>query len=273
MLAAALWYVVALGLLAAVVLDGAAAFGRASLQAAADHAIDGAAGDAVADYQNRVQAAFAQATALLSPSEPFAGAPPSLGGYASALATLPNPLRNTLAPAGADPAFTVAYTVTPTTLTPPACTAGASPAPAPRADAIGWLQCSGMVQESRLSLHVVVQVLVAGGEVVAQRDTFVSLRLFAEPPYSAPVGRADGAADAPDGPDVLVAPPHEGDVGGATVSGVAVPAASAPPAGGTAIHVRYECLDGAGRCANAATPDPDGLQAGTSWSNGNRPQP
>lgn len=273
MLGAALWYAVALGLLAAVVLDGAAAFGRASLQAAADHAIDGALHDAVADYQNRLQTAIAQATAPLAPSGPFAGAPPSFDGYAGALAALPNPLQSTLAPNAGGPAFTVAYTVTPTTLAPPACPSGASPAPVPRPDAIGWLQCSGMVQESRLSLHVVVQVLLPSGDPVAQRDAFVSLRLFAEPPYSAAVGRADGAADAPAGPDALVAPPHEGDVGGATVSGIAAPASSAPPAGGTAIHVRYECLDGAGHCANAAPPDPDGLEAGTSWSNGNRPQP
>jgi len=71
-----------------------------------------------------------------------------------------------------------------------------------------------------------------------------------------------------------VNPPHEGDVGGATVSGVALAAqASSPPAGGTSIHVQYECHDGAGHCANAAPPDPDALEAGTSWTDGNRPQP
>jgi hypothetical protein len=38
--------------------------------------------------------------------------------------------------------------------------------------------------------------------------------------------------------------------------------------------VQYECQDGAGQCANAAPPDPDAqLQPGTSWSDGNRPQP
>ncbi len=278
MLGVALWFVVALGLLAAVILDGAAALGRAGVQAAADHAIEGAMHDAVADYQNRLQAALAQATAPLAPAGPFAGAPPGLDEYASALATLPNPVQATLAPtaggAGPSPAFTVAYTVTPTTLAPPVCPQPAL-RPPDRADGIGWLQCGGMVQESRMSLHIAVQILAASGEVVARRDEFVSLRLFAEPPYSALVGRADGAADAPAGLDPEVDPPHEGDVGGATVSGTA-PAVqpSSPPAGGTAIHLQYECHDGAGHCASAAPPDPDAqLEPGTSWSDGNRPQP
>ena len=275
MLGTALWFVVALGLLAAVVLDGAAAFGRAEVQAAADHALEGAMHDAVADYQNRLQAAIAQAVAPLAPVAPFSGAAPDFGNYASPIATLPDPLQGTVAlDEGANPPFTVAYTVTPTTLAPPACPSAAQRQP-DGADAIAWLQCSGMVQESRMSLHVIVRVLAASGEALAQRDQFVSLRLFAEPPYSAVVGRADGSADAPAGPNALVDPPHEGDVGGATVSG-AVPAIgpSSPPAGGTSIHVQYECHDGAGHCANAAPPDPDAqLQPGASWTDGNRPQP
>jgi hypothetical protein len=265
-LGAALWFVVALGLLAAVVLDGAAAFGRAAVQAAADHALEGAMHDAVADYQNRLASAIAQTAAPLSPAQPFTGAAPALGGYANALAALPNPLQGTFG-------STVTYTVTPTTIAPPNCAPpGRTPA---QPDAIGWLQCSGMVQESRMSLHVVVRALAAGGEMLAERDAFVTLRLFAEPPYSAPVGNGDAAADAPAGADALVAPAHEGDVGGSTVAGIAPPAAaSAPPAGGTSIHVQYECHDGAGHCANATPPDPDAaLQAGSSWSNGNRPQP
>lgn len=275
MLGAALWFVVALGLLAAVVLDGASAFGRAAVQAAADHALEGAMHDAVADYQNRLASAIAQTAAPLSPAQPFAGAAPALGGYANAIAALPNPLQGTFAPAGggtALPASTVTYTVTPTTIAAPNCSPpGGAPA---QPDAIGWLQCSGMVQESRMSLHVVVRALAAGGEMLAQRDAFVTLRLFAEPPYSAPVGNGDAAADAPAGADALVAPAHEGDVGGSTVAGIAPAASSAPPAGGTSIHVQYECHDGAGHCANATPPDPDAaLQAGSSWSNGNRPQP
>ncbi len=278
MLGTALWFVVALGLLAAVVLDGAAAFARAGVQAAADHALEGAMHDAVADYQNRLQSAIAPVVAPFAPAAPFAGAEPDLGNYASPIATLPNPLQGTVTAEaganGASAALTVAYTVTPTTVAPPACPQLAQRQPA-RADAIAWLQCSGMVQESRMSLHVVVQVLAASGELLAQRDQFVSLRLFAEPPYSAVVGRADGSADAPEGPNPLADPPHEGDVGGATISGLPPgPQPTSPPAGGTSIHVRYECHDGAGHCANSAPPDPDALlQPGASWANGNRPQP
>ena len=277
MLGTGLWFVVALGLLAAVALDGAAAFARANVQAAADHAIEAAMHDAIADYQNRLQAAIAPEVAPLAPPAPFAGTTPDLADYASAIATLPDPLQGTVASdAGANgtgSAFTVAYTVTPTTVAAPACPQLAQ-RPTGGSDAIGWLQCGGMVQESRMSLHVVVQVEAASGETLAQRDGFVSLRLFAEPPYSAVVGRADGSADAPEGADPLVDPPHEGDVGGATISGLSPsPLVTSPPAGGTSIHLQYECHDGAGHCANAAPPDPDAqLRAGTGWSNGNRPQ-
>ena len=276
MLGVALWFVVALGLLAAVVLDGAAAFGRAAVQAAADHALEGAIHDAVADYQNRLGRAIAQTAAPLSPAQPFAGATPALGSYASAIAALPNPLQGTFAAidgSAARPAAIVTYTVTPTTIAAPSCTpTGGSPA---EPDAIGWLQCSGMVQESRMSLWVVVRALDANGQMLAQRDAFVTLRLFAVPPFSAPVGKGDAAADAPAGADALIAPPHEGDIGGSTVAGIVPPTApSEPPAGGTSIHVQYECHDGAGHCANATPPDPDAaLQPGSSWTNGNRPQP
>ncbi|MEA2718553.1 MAG: hypothetical protein QOJ39_417, partial [Candidatus Eremiobacteraeota bacterium] len=48
MLGTAMWLVVAMGLLAAVLLDAAAGFGRAAVHAAADHAIEAAMHDAVA---------------------------------------------------------------------------------------------------------------------------------------------------------------------------------------------------------------------------------
>jgi hypothetical protein len=124
----------------------------------------------------------------------------------------------------------------------------------------------------------------AGGATLATREQYVTLRLFGEPPYSAVVGRKDASAVDPSGPSgagALGAPAHEGDVGGDTISGASPqPAATAGPAaqtawpaGGTLIHVRYECHDGAGRCANAAPPDPDaGLRSGTRWANGNQPE-
>ncbi len=278
MLGTALWFVVAFGLLAGVLLDGAAAFGRAGVQLAADRAVEGAAHDAIADYQNALQAAIAGSATVLAPAQPFAGTTPSLDGYTAALATLPTPFARTVAVDGESGLhFTVAYTVTPTTLAAPSCPElGATPSQGP--DTIAWLQCSGFVQESRLSLHVVVQVQDAAAETLVQRDSDVTLRLFAEPPYSAIAGRDDASAiDATDGAAGANAraAPHEGDLGGDTLSGASPqPSASPWPSGGTLIHVRYQCVDGTGRCANAAPPDPDGdLRANVSWSNGNRPQP
>jgi hypothetical protein len=255
MLATTLWYVAALALLAGLGFESAAAFARASVQAAADHALEPALHDALADYQNRLGAAIASAAAPLAPPGPFAGTPPSLDAYAGALATLPNPVQQTIPPAAAagSTPLTIAYAVTPTTITAPSC----DPSTVSNgADAIGWLQCGGFVQESRVSLHVQLTVSdAAGTTILARRDAFVTLRLFAAPPYSAIVGRKDGGAADPAGTGRAA---HEGDVGGATL--------------GTMIHVRYACTDGAGSCANAAPPDPDGaLQAGARWTNGNLP--
>ncbi|HEY6236215.1 MAG TPA: hypothetical protein VIW69_14035 [Candidatus Elarobacter sp.] len=262
MLGPTLWFVVAIGLLAVALLDGAAAFGRAGVHAAADHAVEAALHDAVADYQNRLQSAGEH------PQSPGA------------------PLERTLPPQANDAAgggFTLAYAVTPTTLAPPACPQTGTP-PSAGPDTIAWLQCGGFVRESRMSLQVVVQVLdAAGAATLARREQYVTLRLFGEPPYSAVVGRQDASADDPSaasGSGALAARPHEGDLGGDTVSGApppqpgATPAGQSPwPAGGTLIHVRYECHDGAGHCANAAPPDPDAsLQPGTRWANGNRPE-
>ena len=126
-----------------------------------------------------------------------------------------------------------------------------------------------------MSLHVTVRVLDATGvQTIAQRGDDVTLRLFSEPPYSALVGRRDAAGD-PAAGGTPAAPAHEGDLGGNTVSGASpAPGPSPWPAGGTLIHVRYECHDGAGNCAGAAPPDPDGaLRAGSGWANGNRPPP
>jgi len=242
MLGTSLWLVVTMGLLAAVLLDAAAAFGRASVHAAADHAIEAALHDAVADYQNRLQDALAHDTSALA-SDP---------GYASAIAALPNPLQRTYPPDG----FVLEYDVTPTTAAAPACARAAPDG----LDAIGRLQCHPLVRESRMSLRIVARVRDASGAaLLAQREQYVTLRLFAEPPFSTVTGRKDASAADPSGADALAPPAHEGDAGGA---------------GGTLIHVRYECHDGAGSCANAAPPDPDAdLRAGTRWTNGNRPSP
>jgi hypothetical protein len=287
-----LWLVVAIGLLATVFLDAAATFGHATLRAAADHATEGTMHDAVADYQNRLRSALAHdpAPSVTGPSPDATAA-----RYAAAVASLPNPVRRTypagssgsaasssagddaLAPAGTP--FTLAYEIAPTTLSAPACSQSGSASGTTMSpdgpDAVAWLQCNGFVAESRMSLRVVVRVLDAnGGATLARREQLVTLRLFGEPPYSAVTGRKDATAPDPANADALAPTAHEGDVGGDTVSGVARNATSARPAGGTLIHLRYECHDGAGSCANAAPPDPDdALRANATWANGNVPPP
>jgi hypothetical protein len=264
-----LWFVVALGLVAGVLMDAAASFARAGVHAAAGHAVDSALHDAVADYQNAIAATMQHAPSSPPSSEPFAAPPPLERVVPPDANGAPNASGTT-----GGPRFTLAYTVTPTTIVAPSCSAPNAQTSS-GADAIGWLQCSGFVRESRMSLRVTVRVLdAAGTALLARRDQYVTLRLFAEPPYSAVVGRKDASADGATA-DALAPPAHEGDLGGDTVAGASPPpAASAWPAGGTLIHVRYECRDGAGSCANAAPPDPDAdLRANARWTNGNQPPP
>ena len=269
MLGTALWFVIALGVTATLLLDAAAVAGRAAVQSAANRAVEAATHDAVADYQNQLAGAMASVADALASPQPFSGATPELN-YAAAIAAVPNPLTRSFAAASAIPGsqLTLAYQVVPTTIAPPAC---ATAAPSSGPDSIAWLQCSGFVQESRVSLQVSVEVLdAAGAAVLAQRVQGITLRLFAEPPYSAVVGRKDGGADDVTSGDALAQPAHEGDVGGDTVSGVPPVTVSPWPAGGTLIHVRYECHDDAGHCVNAAPPDPDGdVRFDARWTNGN----
>lgn len=261
MLGTTLWFVLAIGLMAAVVLDGAATFARAGMHAAADHLVDAATHDAVAAYQNALASAVAADPSVqqLQTATPFSGSPAPIAAFSRGITGV----AGTLAPpAGAAPgtAFTVTYAVMPTTLASPSCASG----PAPGADAIGWLQCNGFVAESRMSLRVTVTVLDAtGSEPYVQRVQKVALRLFAQPPYSAVVGRADDAASSAG---------HEGDIGGDTVSGVASsPPPAGRPQGGTLIHVEYRCVPGASYdCSQAAPPDPDGdLRSNATWGDGN----
>ncbi|HTJ25550.1 MAG TPA: hypothetical protein VMA36_05225 [Candidatus Limnocylindria bacterium] len=264
-------FVVVLALLAGVVLDGAAAFARAGIHAAADHVVDGAADDAVAAYQRQLASAIAsdRADQLLESGGTFTGTPAPVAMLSSPsappIATEPTPPPD---PAAA-PRFVVRYSVTPTTVAPPHC----APTDASSGhDTIGWLQCDGFVQESRMSLRVAVQVFdPAGSELIVQREENVALRLFAEPPYSAVTGRSESGADDPIGAYPTGAP-HEGDVGGDTRSGgVQPPPAPSPyPSGGTLIHVQYACQPGTASCAQAAPPDPDlHLRANAGWTDGN----
>jgi len=261
-------------LLAGVLLDGAAGFARAAVHAAADHAMDGVARDAVAAYQVQLASAIADdpANASLHPAGPnatFTGTPPpvvQLQSDASPPPALNATLSATATPGpGSDSAFTMVYAVTPTTLAAPAC----APSGDATHDTIAWLQCDGHVQESRLSLRVTVQAYDPGGSLIAQRQSYVTLRLFDEPPYTALSGRLDGAATDPLAQQTAE-PIHEGDDGGDTIGGDPGAEPSSYPAGGTLLHVRYQCVDGVGTCANSAPADPDShLQPNSGWTNGN----
>lgn len=267
MLGTTLWFVLTIGLMAAVVLDGAATFARAGVHAAADHLVEGATHEAVGAYQRALATAVAGDPAIqaLQAAAPFSGSPAPVGAFTRGITGVSGTIA---APAGAAPAFTVTYAVAPTTIAPPSCAAGPAPS---GGDTIAWLQCSGFVAESRMSLRVIVAVRDAGGrELYVQRAQNVALRLFAQYPYSAVVGREDDAADDPAG--TRSAATHEGDIGGGTVSGVAPsPWPSGPPRGGTLIHVEYECVAGAAYdCSQANPPDPDGdLHPNATWGDGN----
>jgi hypothetical protein len=267
-------FLVVMTVIAVVLLDGMAGFARAGVAAAADHVVAGAIDDAIAAYQHTLASAIAndRADAALQSLSTFTGTPSPVALLTAATAA-PTQLTASATPppaAGASaPRFVIAYTVVPTTVAQPHC---AGPAGSTH-DVIAWLQCDGYVQESRISLHVTVKVFdPSGNELLVQREQYVSLRLFAEPPYSAVVGRSDATAVDPLGaaPTAL---PHEGDVGGDTVSGVSAPQPSPYPSGGTLIHVEYVCRPGTASCALAAPPDPDmHLQQNAGWTNGNTPQ-
>ncbi len=272
MLGTTLWFVVVMALMAAVLMDGAAAFGRAGVQAAADHAVEAALHDALADYQNRLRPVLASESATAGP----AGTTGTLANPLPVVSVTPAPRATGYGtPSGSGGAggatFAIGYDVTPTTVVAPSCGAPAQNG----ADAVAWLQCHALVNESRASLRVTARVFDASGtQLLAQRGQTVTLRLFALPPYSAIVGRADGAADSPTASDALASPAHEGDVSsisGGSGSGAGAPPQPSPwPQGGALIHVRYRC-DG-GDCADAAPPDPDAaLRAGARWTNGNAP--
>lgn len=273
MLGTTLWFVVVMVLTATVLMNGAAAFGRAGLQAAADHAVEAALHDALADYQNRLGPLLANgigANGALANGEPLPAvtvtpAPRAAGNDAAGYGAAGYGDGN-----GGAGNFSVGYDVTPTTVTPPSCASTEQGG----ADTVAWLQCHALVRESRASLRVTVRLFDSGGtQVLARREQTVTLRLFALPPYSLVVGRSDSAADSPTNGDGLAQPAHEGDVtgdlgGGASAGTSAAPQPSPWPQGGPLLHVRYQCSSG--DCADAAPPDPDAaLRANVRWSNGN----
>ena len=157
----------------------------------------------------------------------------------------------------ASSSLSVAVSVQPTTQTVPACaTSGSGP------DRAVELQCSPFVQESRLSLQITSDAGPADASGVvsplAHGRFIVTLRLFAQPPYTILSGSKDAA-----GPDDV----HEGDDAG---WGGALAAFASPPPDDTTIHVVYACTPGSGSCATS-NPVPQDAPATLPWTNGNGP--
>ena len=200
MLGTTLWLIVAIGLLAAALLDAAAAFGRARRERGCRSR--GRGGDAGCGGGLSERAAIGDRAPARRRANPLQRnrTPPIRTADRGAGALQPGVRGDADDPDRAG-------------VQPRAATAQNGP------DTIAWLQCNGYVAESRVSLRVMVRVLDASGATLAQREQFVTLRLFAEPPYSAVVGRKDAAAGDPASADALAAPAHEGDLGGDTLSG------------------------------------------------------
>ena len=250
MLAQTLFLVAVLALFATSAIAGVAGVARAQSANAARALIVPAIETAVGRYQREIAATIEaqsvrQSAPALAPPGPIAALN---GGIAWSEKTY-------LESAGADSPLHATVDVRPTAQTLPTC-ASASSGPDSALD----LQCSPFVQESRLSLTLTSDAgpIDTNGTIsaLAHARTIVTLRLFAQPPYSVLAGIKD-AAD-PDGF-------HEGDSGG---YGNAIGAFATPAADDTTIHVVYECIAGAGSCATSAPPPAD-APASRQWTNGN----
>jgi hypothetical protein len=250
MLAQTLFTMALLTLFAASAVTGVAGVARAQSANAAKALIVPGIETAVGRYQRDIAATIA---AQLAPSSGAAQAPPDrIPALNGAFAWSEKAYREA---AGGDSPLQVAIDIRPTAQMVPAC-ANASAGP----DIARALQCSPFVQESRLSLTVTSDAgpADANGAVsaLAHNRTIVTLRLFAQPPYSAVAGIKD-AAD-PDGF-------HEGDGAG---YGNALGTFAAPAADDTTIHVVYECVNGTGSCATS-NPPPADAPTNVPWTNGN----
>jgi hypothetical protein len=150
-------------------------------------------------------------------------------------------------------------TVTPTATSAPACAPlGGAVNTGPDTQVNG--QCSGFVQESRLSLTLETSVGPPTGatsvQPLAHDVTYATLRLFAQPPYVMLAGLRD---DADPGAG------HEGDLGGfgfgVTLFGPTDPA-------DTTLHVIYACQPALGDCSQSR-PAPADQPTSLPWTNGN----
>jgi hypothetical protein len=236
------------------------------------------AGSAVAGIAGLARAQTADAAKALMP----AAIETALGAYQRALAATlaaqagPPPGAAALAPPALLPALAgrgpsteqrylfavagsplaVAVDIVPTAQSVPVCGSPGAAGPDRAVD----LQCSPFVQESRLSLAVTTDAGPADGagnvSALAHGRYAVTLRLFAQPPYSIVSGVKDAAA---------ATDYHEGDTGGWAG---ALPAFATPGPDDTTIHVIYRCTDGTGSCAASAPPPPD-APATLPWTDGN----
>jgi hypothetical protein len=238
-------------ILAASAVAGIAGMARAQTADAAKALMLPAIETALGAYQRALAATLA-----LQAGPPLAGAAVAPPALLPALAG-PGPWteqRYLFAVPGSP--LSVAVDVLPTAQSVPVCGAPAAAGPDRAVD----LQCSPFVQESRLSLAVTTDVGPADGagnvSALASGRYAVTLRLFAQPPYSIVSGVKDAAA---------ALDYHEGDGGGWAG---ALPAFATPGPDDTTIHVTYRCTDGTGSCAASDPPPPD-APATVPWSDGN----
>lgn len=251
MLAQTLFLMAALAVFASTAVAGIAGYARRQSVAVAKAHIAPGVEAALAVYEDDVRARIAGEIGSATPGP--AGAPPSpvasLNGGASWAE------KSGLLPPDPDTPIRVAYDIVPTTVAAPACDpqSGATNAGPDRA---ANAQCSGFVQESRLSLAITTNAgpVGRGGLLtpLATNRFTVTLRLFAQPPYVMVSGVKD-AADA----TVL----HEGDAGGWSGANVAATADD-----GT-IHVTYRCV-GDAACTTSVPASPD-VPRTLPWTNGN----
>ena len=254
MLAQTLFLVAIIAIFATSAVAGIAGYARAEAATAAKALIVPSIETALARYESQVIApTIAAASVRGDGSAPPAAAAPLNGGTAWDAA------QYVLAPAAGSPLASV-VTITPTATSVPACSPAGGAVNAGTDVEING-QCSPFVQESRLSVAVVVDAGPATSAravaPIAHGRVTVTMRLFAQPPYVMIAGIKD---------DPAPGDPHEGDTGG---YGNAI-RAFGPGLGpdDTTIHVMYACTPGTGDCSGSNPPSPD-QPTSLPWANGN----
>jgi hypothetical protein len=253
-LAQTLFVCALLAIFAASAIAGIAGTARANASAAAKALIVPAVEAALAAYQRDVAATIAAQSGANAGA--LTAAPPRVPALNGQTAW--NERRYLEAPDGSSP-LRVAVDVVPAAQTTPVCGASDS-----GPDAAVQLQCSPFVQESRLALTFTSDAGLpdAAGTVspLAHGRFTVTLRLFAQPPYTAVSGAADAAEPGS---------PHEGDTGGWAG---ALPAFASPGPDDTTVHVVFACTPGTGTCATS-DPPPQDAPTTLPWDNGNSRPP